>query len=43
MEEVNMKKFLTGLFLILSAFSFSENVIKKISVTDNDRDRKSVV
>jgi len=35
MEEVNMKKFLTGLFLILSAFSFSENVIRKISVTGN--------
>lgn len=30
-----MKKFLTGLFLILSAFSFSENVIRKISVTGN--------
>jgi hypothetical protein len=35
MEEVNMKKFLTGLFLILSVFSFSENVIRKISVTGN--------
>jgi len=30
-----MKKFLTGLFLILSAFSFSENVIRKVSVTGN--------
>lgn len=30
-----MKKFLTGLFLILSVFSFSENVIRKISVTGN--------
>ena len=30
-----MKKFLTGLFLILSVFSFSENIIRKISVTGN--------
>ena len=30
-----MKKKLIALFLILSAFSFSENVIRKVSVTGN--------
>ena len=30
-----MKKIFTALFLILSAFSFGENVVRKISVTGN--------